>query len=275
MQEASHPEVPSAEVSVKEDASPQATGLVIRKHHALVRWTHWLNIPLLIGLILSGMSIYWASPVYQHKPNPTSGNFDYLADVGIWLCAHLPGLSHYSDPPNCIYNHFSLGPWMLSQALRLHWLFAYLFMFNGLLYLVGLALSGGYRALLPRLTDMRDALSMIGYYAGLFFAKVARRAWPHPEVTTKYNALQRLSYFAMPVAGILTILTAWAIHKPMQLDWLAALFGGYDTPCLRRGMERHWMVGGDSFRRPPPRLFPKCQREVGTSRFLGELGRHG
>jgi len=50
---------------------------------------------------------------------------------------------------------------MLSQALRLHWLFAYLFMFNGLLYLVGLALSGGYRALLPRLTDMRDALSMI------------------------------------------------------------------------------------------------------------------
>jgi thiosulfate reductase cytochrome b subunit len=239
MQEASHPEVPSAGVSVKEDASPQATRLVIRKHHALVRWTHWLNIPLLIGLILSGMSIYWASPVYQHKPHPTSGNFDYLADVGIWLCAHLPGLSHYSDPPNWIYNHFSLGPWMLSQALRLHWLFAYLFMFNGLLYLVGLALGGGYRALLPRLTDMRDALSMIGYYAGLFFAKVARRAWPHPEVTTKYNALQRLSYFAMPVAGTLAIPTGWAIHKPMQLDWLAALFGGYDTARIWH----FWLMG--------------------------------
>jgi thiosulfate reductase cytochrome b subunit len=211
------------------DSPSQATQLVIRKHHVLVRWTHWLNIPLLIGLILSGMSIYWASPVYQHKPDPVSGNFDYLADIGIWLCAHLPGLSHYSDPPNWIYNHLSLGPGMLSEALRLHWLFAYLFMLNGVLYLVGLALGGGYRALLPRLTDLRDSLLMMRYYAGLFFAKVARRVWPHPEVTTKYNALQRLSYFAMPVAGTFSVLTGWAIHKPMQLSWLAALFGGYDA----------------------------------------------
>jgi thiosulfate reductase cytochrome b subunit len=152
-----------------------------------------------------------------------------LGNIGIWLCAHLPGLSHYSDPPNWIYNHLSLGPGMLSEALRLHWLFAYLFMLNGVLYLVGLALGGGYRALLPRLTDLRDSLLMMRYYAGLFFAKVARRVWPHPEVTTKYNALQRLSYFAMPVAGTFSVLTGWAIHKPMQLSWLAALFGGYDA----------------------------------------------
>jgi thiosulfate reductase cytochrome b subunit len=112
---------------------------------------------------------------------------------------------------------------------HLHWLFTYLFMLNGVLYLVGLVLGGGYRALLPRLTDLRDALLMMRYYAGLFFAKVAGRVWPHPEVTTKYNALQRLSYFAMPVAGTFSVLTGWAIHKPMQLSWLAALFGGYDA----------------------------------------------
>jgi hypothetical protein len=58
-------------------------------------------------------------------------------------------------------------------------------MLNGLFYLVGLALGGGYRALLPRLTDIRDALLMVRYYAGLFLAKVARRAWPHPDVTTE------------------------------------------------------------------------------------------
>src|SRR5499427_2109068 len=53
---------------------------VVRRHHLLVRCTHWLTVPILLGLILSGLSIYWASPVYQHKPNPQTGSFDPLAD---------------------------------------------------------------------------------------------------------------------------------------------------------------------------------------------------
>ena len=61
----------------------EAGVLVVRRHHLLVRCSHWLNVPILLGLILSGMSIYWASPVYQHKPNPLTGNVDPLADVGI------------------------------------------------------------------------------------------------------------------------------------------------------------------------------------------------
>ena len=55
--------------------------LVVRRHHLLVRISHWLTIPLLLGLILSGMSIYWASPVYQHRPDPVSGSVDPLADI--------------------------------------------------------------------------------------------------------------------------------------------------------------------------------------------------
>jgi hypothetical protein len=35
--------------------------LVAKKHHLLVRWSHWLNEPILLGLILSGISIYWAN----------------------------------------------------------------------------------------------------------------------------------------------------------------------------------------------------------------------
>ena len=50
----------------------EAGVLVVRRHHLLVRCSHWLNIPILLGLILSGVSIYWASPVYQHKPDPLS-----------------------------------------------------------------------------------------------------------------------------------------------------------------------------------------------------------
>src|SRR5258708_18109498 len=64
--------------------------LVAKKHHLLVRWSHWLNVPILLGLILSGISIYWASPIYRHKPDPITGNFDVAADIGIWICTHAP-----------------------------------------------------------------------------------------------------------------------------------------------------------------------------------------
>ena|SRR6266404_1896007 len=62
--------------------------LVARKHHLLVRWSHWLNVPILLGLIVSGISIYWASPVYQHKPDLNTGSVDVAADIGIWICSH-------------------------------------------------------------------------------------------------------------------------------------------------------------------------------------------
>ena len=201
---------------------------VVRRHHLLVRCSHWLNVPILLGLILSGMSIYWASPVYQHKPNPQTGSFDPLADIGIWICAHVPGLHHYSSPTDWVYNHISLGPGMLAAALRIHWLCAYLFMLNGLVFVLGSAMGGGWRSLLPRRTDMRDATRMFWYYIGVPFAKLTRRTWLHPRFNTKYNALQRLAYFSVPVAGLLSILTGWAVHKPMQFHRVTAIFGGYD-----------------------------------------------
>jgi thiosulfate reductase cytochrome b subunit len=202
--------------------------LVVKRHHFLVRWSHWLNVPLLLGLILSGISIYWASPIYQHKPDPTTGNFDVLADIGIVICAHIPGQHHYASPPDWIYNHLSLGPGMLAVALRFHWLCAYFFMLNGTVYVAGLLMGGGWRSLLPRATDLVDALRMFRYYVGFPFAKLTRRQWLHPSFDTKYNALQRVAYVSVPVAGFLSVATGWAIHKPMQLHWLAALFGGFD-----------------------------------------------
>jgi len=211
-------------------AFPEKPGvLVARKHHLLVRWSHWLNVPILLGLILSGISIYWASPVYQHAPDPQTGNFDYFADIGIWVCAHVPGQHHYSSPPDWIYNHMSLGPYMLASALRLHWFCAYLFMLNGMVYVAGLVMGGGWRSLLPRRTDLSDIPRMVWYYIGFPFAKLTRRKWLHPVFSTKYNALQRVAYFSVPVAGLLSVATGWAIHKPMQLYWLAAAFGGYNT----------------------------------------------
>src|ERR1700677_4926948 len=146
--------------------------LVVKRHHLLVRWSHWLNVPILLGLILSGISIYWASPIYQHKPDPLTGNFDVAADIGIWICAHARGLSHYSSPPDLIYNLLSLGLGMLARALRLHLLCAYAFMLNGAVYIAGLIAGGGWRGLLPRRTDPGDAFRMVRYYIGLPLAKL-------------------------------------------------------------------------------------------------------
>src|SRR5258707_15727397 len=138
--------------------APRTRALIVCRHHLLVRISHWLTIPFFLGLILSGISIYWASPVYQHNPDPQSGTFDYFANAGIWICAHIPWLRHCADPANWVYNHISLGPYMLAFALRFHWLCAYLFMLNGLVYLAGLCSGGGWRSRLPRLTDARGVL---------------------------------------------------------------------------------------------------------------------
>jgi thiosulfate reductase cytochrome b subunit len=204
------------------------TKRVVPKHHALVRLSHWLNVPILLAMIASGLSIYWASPVFTHAPDPVTRSSDYLADAGIWIARHVPALAGKGNPNAWTYDRFGIGIFHLAPALRLHWLFAYLFMVNGALYLLGLAAGGGWRALLPRASDPGDALRMIRYYVGLVPAKLLRRPWPHPPVRSKYNALQRAAYFSMPVLGILAVASGWAMHKPAQLPWLERLFVNYN-----------------------------------------------
>jgi thiosulfate reductase cytochrome b subunit len=176
--------------------------VVTTKHHPLVRLAHWLNVPLLAGLVMSGLAIYWAAPVYKPHGHDV---------FGPWF-----------------YDHFSLGRFNLATALRLHWLLVYLFMLNGALYLLGLLLGGGWRALLPGRSDAAQAFAMIRYYAGVVPMFVLRREWRHPRIPSKYNALQKGAYASIPVAGVLAILSGWAMHKPAMLPWLERLFGSYD-----------------------------------------------
>ena len=199
---------------------------VARKHHGLVRLTHWANVPLLAGLIASGLSIYWAAPVFLHPFDPATGTRDGLATLSVLLARLLHDTS--GDPRNWIYDHFGLGTRGLATALRLHWALAYLFMANGLLYLVGLAAGGGWRALLPRRSDGAEALAMMRFYLGVVPNALLRRPSPHPPIAGKYNALQRAAYLSMPVFGALVVASGWAMHKPAQLGWLERLFVNYD-----------------------------------------------
>src|SRR5947207_14325400 len=81
---------------------------VVPKHHGLVRLAHWANVPLLFGLIASGLAIYWAAPVFVHARNPASGSREVLGDLGVAIARMLrdPG----GEPRFWIYDHLSLGP---------------------------------------------------------------------------------------------------------------------------------------------------------------------
>lgn len=198
---------------------------IIRRHHALVRISHWLNVPLLLLLIASGISIYWAAPIFTHAPNPVTRSSDLVGDLGVALDRVIPtaGASR-----NWIYDHFGLGTGQLAVYLQLHWMLAYLFMANGLLYLIGLVAGGGWRALLPRPSDGPGALAMMRYYAGIVPMAILRRPWPHPPVKGPYNALQRGGYFTVIVTAVLVVLSGWAMHKPSQLGLLERLFIDYN-----------------------------------------------
>jgi len=199
---------------------------VIPKHHTLVRISHWLNLPLTLLLLASGLAIYWAAPVFLHAPDPATGNRDALAGLGIALARFLEegGAGAHS----WIYDHFSLGTRQLAISLRLHWAMAYLFMLNGVLYATGLIAGGGWRALLPRRSDVAEGLAMVRFYLGVIPMALLRRDWPHPPVQSKYNALQRAAYVSMPVFGVLLVLSGWAMHKPVQLGLLERMFVSYD-----------------------------------------------
>lgn len=199
---------------------------VVLKHHALVRLSHWVMIPVLFGLIASGLAIYWAAPVFEHPRDPVTGSRDYLADLGVAISRALHDRG--GDPRNWVYDHLSLGTGSLAVALRMHWALAYLFMLTGVLYLLGLIAGGGWRALLPRRSDLGESLGMIGFYIGAIPMAILRRPWPHPPVRSKYNALQRAAYLAMPICGTLVVLSGWAMHKPAQLGWLERMFVNYD-----------------------------------------------
>ncbi|WP_375414863.1 cytochrome b/b6 domain-containing protein [uncultured Bradyrhizobium sp.] len=111
----------------------------------------------------------------------------------------------------------TLGGW-LGGALLWHFAAMWLLMVNGLVYLVFGFVTGRFRKkLLPItpqgvITDTRAALT----------GKLS-----HQDLTN-YNYVQKLLYAGIITVGVLIVLSGLAIWKPVQLQYLTALFGGYD-----------------------------------------------
>lgn len=167
------------------------------KHLTAIRWFHWINFPLLFLMIWSGLLIYWAYDVYHIGPL-------HLFPPWFYRILHL--------------DH------RLAEGMALHFVFMWLFVLNGILYVAYTIVSGEWRYLVPRsFGTFRDAWHVLLYDVGL------QKELPHQA---KYNAAQQVSYSAIVVMGAGSVLTGLAIYKPAQLAWLAALFGGYDFARL-------------------------------------------
>ncbi len=112
----------------------------------------------------------------------------------------------------------TLGGW-LAGALLWHFAAMWLLVANGLVYVIlGLVTGRFRRRLLPLrpadfIRDLRAALS-------------GRLAYDDLSV---YNAVQKVLYIGVILAGTLIVVSGLSIWKPVQLRELTALFGGYDT----------------------------------------------
>jgi thiosulfate reductase cytochrome b subunit len=167
--------------------------LTVRRKHALwIRWTHWINFPLLTLMLFSGALIYWAHPAYT--PFIPGGFYRAL------------GLNN-----------------RLAEGMAIHFAVMWVFTVNGALYAAYLALTGEWRELAPTRSTFRDAFRVLLHDLGL------RKAAP-PQ--GKFNAAQRIAYSAIVAMGALAAASGLAIYKPIQLGWLRAAFGGYEGARL-------------------------------------------
>lgn len=178
---------------------PVAPNGVIR-HPPVVRITHWLNAIFLAGMIGSGLQIYTA---YAH-----------IGYHGQTFMVPNPWDASRHAVPHAL----TLGGW-LAGGLRWHFTLAWPFVITGLVYAGFLLFSGEWRDLIFRPRDIPAAVQMTRYYL---------RLRPDHPVQGKHNALQKSAYSFIVVLGVLSVLTGFALAKPVQLNFLTAIFGGYE-----------------------------------------------
>lgn len=157
--------------------------------------------------------------------------------IGVYAmgCMMFSGWEIYNASPSLPFlfpRWAALGGW-LGGALAWHLGAMWLLFADGLAYLVYGVASGHFRrdVALPSAAEaMRDLRAA-------FRLRLAHH-------TGHYNAVQRLFYAGVLGLIILQVATGLAIWKPVQLGWLAGLFGGYP---VARGIHLALMFGIAAF----------------------------
>ncbi|TDO23368.1 cytochrome b/b6 domain-containing protein [Pedobacter duraquae] len=169
----------------------------IREKHSLVmRWTHWVNFPMLMLMIWSGLLIYWANDAYS---------------------INILGSTIFQFFPQWFYKFLNLKQ-RLAEGMAFHFFFMWFFFFNGMLYIIYTVVSGAWRELVPKKNSFSEAWQVLLHDLHI------RKTIPPQK---KYNAAQRIAYTIIIFMGLGSIFTGLAIYKPVQFFWICWLCGGY------------------------------------------------
>ena len=183
------------------DVQPADDGRVAKKKHALaLRWMHWINFPVLMIMIWSGMRIYWA-------------------DLRDPYALGILGWQLFEFWPDSVNSFFQLD-FALAKGIAFHLVFGWLFVLNGLAYVIYLSLNGNWRYLVPDRQGLRDAPRTLLHDLHLSDEKPPQG---------KYNPMQQLTYTAVLVMAAVLVASGFAIYRSGQLALLEAAFGGYDN----------------------------------------------
>jgi thiosulfate reductase cytochrome b subunit len=214
---------------------------LIYRHALIVRITHWINALCLLVLLMSGLQIfnahatlYWGSKsepdraiLSMRAVQRDDGSYAGITTIGSnsFDTTGVLGLSGSGE------NVESRGfpAWItlpsyrdLATGRRWHFAFAWLFVVNGLAYLLYTLLSGHARR---DLAPTRDELS----HFGESISEHARFHFPKGEEAKHYNVLQKLAYLAV-IFGLLPLAILSGLTMSPALDavfpFLLDLFGG-------------------------------------------------
>lgn len=218
-----------------------ATTLVYR-HALLTRITHWTNVAALLVLLLSGLQIFNAHPALYWGQ---ASRFD-APWLSIWAEERdgrmagvtrlgraeieTTGVLGYSGPAGAREPR-GFPAWATLPSYRSladgrvwHFFFAWVFVMNGLTYLLGGIANGHLRRdLLPT----RDQLSPRHLWREI--VDHARLKFHKGEEARRYNALQKGAYLAVVLVLLpLMLATGLSLSPGMNaaFPWLIEVFGG-------------------------------------------------
>jgi thiosulfate reductase cytochrome b subunit len=211
--------------------------VAIFRHAAIVRLTHWINVVAWIFLLMSGLQIfnahpalYWGKQSHFTRPflSMTASSDDPTRGI-TWIAGHpfdTTGWFGVSKDPNGEpeergFPRFVTWPGEqdLATGRRWHFFFAWLFVANGLIYLLyGIVSRHLAHDLWPSWSDIRHIPGSIWEHVRLRF--------PHER---KYNVLQKLAYVSAALVALpLMVLTGLTMSPAMDaaFPWLLEIFGG-------------------------------------------------
>ena len=218
-------------------------GEVIYRHSGAVRVTHWVNALVLLVLLMSGLQIFNAhpalylgsksdfdAPVFAMRPMMHDNKIHGVTTVLGWDFDTTGVFGLAGDENGYDVRGF---PWWatlpgyqdLSMGRRWHFFFAWLFLFNGLAYLLWSLGSGQLRRdLAPSGRELKHIGASIWDHVRLKF--------PKGDDAKRYNVLQKLSYLVVALVLLpLMLLTGLAMSPGMDaaLPILLDVFGGRQT----------------------------------------------